>query len=544
MRNWHPMQSRRAGLCGLVLAAVVLVAGSAAAGGSTPGRRAAPAPTSLLAVTTGAVQKVMSQPRYAHSRWGLLTQDLRSGAYANRMNDQQLFIPGSSAKLFANSAAWQVLGPEHRFVTPIYRQGTVTGGRLIGNLVLVASGDLTLGGRTKPDGTVDFTNNDHNDANALPGLATLTPEDPLAGLDQLARQVRDSGITAVSGNVAVDDRLFGLDRAQNPQTPTTPIIVNDNLIDTVSTPTTVGAPAQFSYRPHTSAYQLSSTVTTVAAGLPIQLHTTQVAPGHVLLSGQVPAGAANPVVWTYQVDDPAAFARSALIDALARAGVHVTAPATGTNPTSILPAPGSYAPTDRVAAYTSPPLSEYVKLILKVSLNLGANLEVCLLAVHAGSTNCLDGLPVIHHFLADQANVPVDQLVLNDGQGGSPNDQVTPQAVTDLLRYLASRPDFTRFRASLPILGRDGSLADVATTSPAAGHVFAKTGTLAAGDLLNNRLLLSTKALAGYIDTRDGRHLAFALYVNNVPAPGGLPDLLQVNQDLGTIAALLWRRPS
>ncbi len=80
-------------------------------------------------------------------------------------------------------------------MTPVKRNGRVVRGRLRGNLVLVASGDLTMGGRTKPDGSVDFTNFDHNDANALPGFATLTPENPLAGLNQLARQVRASGVT-------------------------------------------------------------------------------------------------------------------------------------------------------------------------------------------------------------------------------------------------------------------------------------------------------------------------------------------------------------
>ena len=51
---------------------------------------------------------------------------------------------------------------------------------------------MTMDGRTKPDGTVDFANLDHNDANLLPG-ATLTPENPLTGLNKLAAQVRRSG---------------------------------------------------------------------------------------------------------------------------------------------------------------------------------------------------------------------------------------------------------------------------------------------------------------------------------------------------------------
>ena len=55
-------------------------------------------------------------------------------------------------------------------------------GTLHGDLVLEASGDLTLGGRTTPRGTVAFTSFDHTEANSL-GSAILTPQDPLAGID-------------------------------------------------------------------------------------------------------------------------------------------------------------------------------------------------------------------------------------------------------------------------------------------------------------------------------------------------------------------------
>ena len=78
---------------------------------------------------------------------------------------------------------------------------------LEGNLILVAAGDLTLGGRQTSNGAIAFTNYDHNDANNL-GTAILTPQDPLSGLDELARQVRSSGIRKVNGDVIVDTRLF------------------------------------------------------------------------------------------------------------------------------------------------------------------------------------------------------------------------------------------------------------------------------------------------------------------------------------------------
>lgn len=128
---------------------------------------------------------------------------------------QRFFNPGSTAKIFSVSGALDTLGFDHRFTTPVFALGQKNGGTLAGNLVLVAQGDLTMGGRTKPDGTVDFTNLDHTDANSIPG-ATLTPEDPLAGLNQLAQQVRAYGITHVDGNVVIDNRLFQLDPLTQP----------------------------------------------------------------------------------------------------------------------------------------------------------------------------------------------------------------------------------------------------------------------------------------------------------------------------------------
>ena len=96
------------------------------------------------------ITQVMSKTPYAHSRWGLLTQDLASKQYLTSLNASQFFIPGSNAKLFSTSTLWSTLGPDYRFKTPVFRTGATKNGTLAGNLVLVASGDLTMGGRTKP----------------------------------------------------------------------------------------------------------------------------------------------------------------------------------------------------------------------------------------------------------------------------------------------------------------------------------------------------------------------------------------------------------
>ena len=53
---------------------------------------------------------------------------------------------------------------------------------------------------------------------------------------------------------------------------------------------------------------------------------------------------------------------------------------------------------------------------------------------------------------------------------------------------MSAAKDSAIFRNALPVLGTDGTLWNIQTSSPAAGHVFAKTGTFAVDDPLNRRL--------------------------------------------------------
>ena len=101
---------------------------------------------------------------------------------------------------------------------------------------------------------------------------------------------------------------------------------------------------------------------------------------------------------------------------------------------------------------------------------------------------------------------------------------------------MAKRPDAARWKATLPILGVDGSLALVNPNSPATGKVFAKTGTLAAGDLFNQRYRLPAKALGGYIDTKTGRHFAFAIVASN-SVFADIQGVFAANDDVGAVIA-------
>jgi serine-type D-Ala-D-Ala carboxypeptidase/endopeptidase (penicillin-binding protein 4) len=472
---------------------------------------------------------VMEQPQFANARWLISVRDIDTGETLIDLDADKMAEPGSAVKSYSMGAAWLEWGPDHRIVTPVKRTGEVVEGTLQGDLVLVGKGDITMGGRTKPDGTVDFANLDHNDANPLPG-ATLTPEDPLAGLDALAAQVKQAGINAVSGQVIVDDRLF---QGELDEQPITPIIINQNIIDFTTTPGAVGQPATIEMRPKVAPWTVTNEVRTVAAGGDSAISIQSPEDGQVVLSGTIAADH-DPMLKVQAFEDPATFARTAFIEALGRAGVTVGGDPVAKNSTASL---GDLAAVDAlpsVAELQSLPLAEEATYVLKVSYNRGAQTTICLLAVAAGSNDCDDGLARAAE-LWEAAGLDITGASLIDGSGLGGN-LVTPANQTDLQMIMAKRPDGARWRATLPILGVDGSLATVQSDSPAAGKVFAKTGSLVGGDFFNDRIRLATKALGGVMDTESGRHLAFTIIVNQ----GFYPDIngvFEANDDVGKIAA-------
>ncbi|MFE2151486.1 D-alanyl-D-alanine carboxypeptidase/D-alanyl-D-alanine-endopeptidase [Streptomyces lavendulae] len=491
------------------------------------------------------LQKLMSTAPWSSGQWGLQVADLQTGKVVQSKGADSQFMTGSTAKTFAVGAALDVLGDDHRFRTPVVHSGTVSAdGRLSGDLILVGSGDLALGGRTTTSGGLDVPDFDHYDANAVPGMATLTEEDPLAGVNELARQVAASGVRHVDGDVVIDNRLW--DPVSIGGVPVTPTIVNDNLIDVLITPGAPGEPAEADWRPKTAAFGVDAQVTTTPAGTKPTVTTESVSPGHIRVRGSVPADVKAPFVTTYQVPDPAAFARTVLIEALARNGVGVSAPSLGANPDGKLPPSAEVSSLPVSATYASPPFKEYAKLINKVSHNLGANLLPPLMAAHKGQRTHADGMKIEKEFLA-HAGVDPNSISLVDAQG-LPGDKATPTAQVALLRHLARQDDFAVFYDSMPSMGVDGSLADVIEhTDPAAGHIRAKTGTLISPH--QGKLALGTKALAGYVDAKDGRCYAFAIYVNNIPVPsdsvGDAIDLaLKANKQLGAMAATIYKSPT
>jgi D-alanyl-D-alanine carboxypeptidase/D-alanyl-D-alanine-endopeptidase (penicillin-binding protein 4) len=479
------------------------------------GARAKPAASGVAKVVK-AIDRIEAKPMYRQANWGYTVVDQKSGKVLASQAAHKMFDPGSTMKSYSVSSALRMYGPNYRFRTPVYRQGTVSGGTLDGNLVLVGSGDLTFGLRELPA-------IDQSYADEMPG-AVEPPGNPMAALDELAADVRAAGITEISGNVAIDDRLFR--PSTFPDGLITPIWVNENLIDLLVKPGAVGQQATISVRPMTSSYVVGDQVTTVGAGKATNLEVTEPTPGRIAVTGQIAAGS-PPTLRVWEVADPAAFARTAFIEALSRAGVTIKAPVTGPNPAALLPPKRRYPHADLLGQHVSLPLAQYAKLILKVSYNRGADLMACLAAVKLGSRNCERGMAAEVQ-TATRLGARRSEVIPFDGAGSDDRGRTTPAALTTLLRGIPSTPYGPAFVGALPILGRDGTLANVLSNAPVAGHAQIKTGNRVVPNGAGQINVLGN-SLAGYVQTSHGRRVVLTIFVGNVPIPA--------SEDFDTIVA-------
>jgi D-alanyl-D-alanine carboxypeptidase/D-alanyl-D-alanine-endopeptidase (penicillin-binding protein 4) len=499
------------------------------------------------------ILEVMQKPLYANASWSLSVVDLDTGEVIYDLKPNDLAFTGSVRKLYSVGLALNELGADHRFKTPVYRRGDVgPDGTLTGDLILVAAGDLTMGGRNTPQGTIAFTSFDHTEANSL-GSAILTEPDPLAGIDELAAQVAASGIKTVDGDVIIDDRLFDDFRVPNGNVLITPIIINDNLVDVTVIPTEPGQPAIVDWRPKSAAFDVEADVITVPEGEAKDITLFSFSPNCIgfegcigKVQGQIPVGfrpslpGVETLVQTFRIEDPSSYARIVFIEALERAGVEVTADLFEKNPSNELPPRNSYADDAKVAELVSLPYSEYSKLILKVSHNLGANLSLMLFGLTQGVRTVEDALAVERETLINDFGLKGSEFNFPTNGSGSPDSQAAPSATIKILVEMSKRPVFTPYFDSLPILGVDGSLAAVGVDppnpiiEPAIGSVFAKTGTTVLDGFFK------AQVFAGYIDAKSGRRLVYALYVNDIGPLQSIAEAIEVFNDEGEISAIIY----
>jgi D-alanyl-D-alanine carboxypeptidase/D-alanyl-D-alanine-endopeptidase (penicillin-binding protein 4) len=133
------------------------------------------APAAAAASLQSALERALRVPHVSLAATGAVVLDLQTGDTIYARNATLAFLPASNEKLAVTYAALTALGPGFTIETDVLGEGQQTGTTWQGDLVLKGYGDPTLSS---------------------------------ADLTALARQVRASGVTRVTGSVLGDESWF------------------------------------------------------------------------------------------------------------------------------------------------------------------------------------------------------------------------------------------------------------------------------------------------------------------------------------------------
>ena len=446
------------------------------------------------------ILQATERPGVQRGAWGIAVHSLDRNERLFELNPRTMLVPASVAKIVSVATAAEAVGWDYQFVTTLRATGPIRDGVLEGDLLIVGSGDPTIGGR-----------------------AGLAAGEPGAAGDDLAAwigAIEAAGIRRISGRIIGDDdsiedprpqlawawddlgypggALFGaLNLAEN------------RLTVTIAPGAQPGAAATLDVAPHALSRALSNRVVTVAPGAAAFVWPEQ-RPGDPLLTiaGTVTAGA-PPVTLNVSAGNPTFWFASVLRARLQQRGIVADGAAWDVD--DVVPAP------DRTGAlvlhtHRSRPLSEVAQPLLKNSINLYAEAVMRLNAAPGAVATNDRALEGFNSRLAAWG-VPAGAQQLIDGSGLSRRNAIAADAVVAVLQRVYDPTMSSALMTGLPIAGVDGTLRTRMTGTAAAGNVRAKTGSMS-----------NIRSLAGYVTTRDGERLAFAALVNNFEGAAGAAD--------------------
>jgi D-alanyl-D-alanine carboxypeptidase/D-alanyl-D-alanine-endopeptidase (penicillin-binding protein 4) len=456
---------------------------------------AAPMPTHLrvfvfallLACSPGAVAEQIAAP-FRASPASVAARSLRGilvvldGQPVVAENAQQLFVPASVLKLVVGAAALHYLGPGHQRVTTLAATGAVEDGVLRGDLVLQGAGDPTWSSR-------------------------FHPKRPRAPLQQLARQLWANGVRRVSADLVVDASLFPgpeqpmsrplAERAMAYGAPCSAVAVDESTFGLRIAPgKKVGQRGTVTVR--NAFVRVENGMVTVGRERSGRGNVSFY-PGldglTLRVQGEYPVDE-PPYDVRVSVPDPNLYAAEAFASVLRKQGVQID------GVTRVVHQPVKVRPGPALARIESPPLGDWLPLILQKSHNWYAEMLLRVLALEQRGQGRLDvGLDVEREFLEEVVGIPADAFHLDDASGLSPYNLMAPEAVVALLDYARGQSWRDVFSGAMAAPGK-GTLRNWPKTLP----LRAKTGTIE-----------STVSLGGYIDVESGDPMTFAVFLNHWP---------------------------
>jgi serine-type D-Ala-D-Ala carboxypeptidase/endopeptidase (penicillin-binding protein 4) len=413
------------------------------------------------------IDKIITRPEWARSRWGILIQTLDSKEILYSLDAQKYFIPASNVKLLTTAAALLQFGSQFRIRTSVYGTGKIPN---LETLKIVGKGD--------------------------PSLTT-------EHLKALAKQLKQKGIRQVS-TLIVEDNYFqqaGINYSWEWEdlffsyaTSVNSLILNENAVTLTLFPQERDRTLKLEWSDPIAArqWQVENNTFTTARNTQSNLEIEGYFGNSSLnIEGELAENSA-PDPWSLSIINPSQYFLETFLKVLIDEGIRIKRGKVITNPEK------SSLETE-LAYIESEPLSVLIQKTNQESNNLFAE---ALLQILENKSNHQTGLEVLQEKLT-QLGVNLDSYVLVDGSGLSRHNLVSPEAIVKTLQLIAQTNEAETYRASLAVAGENGTLEERFKDTLIEGNLQAKTGTLS-----------GHSALSGYLNIPEYKPLVFSIIVN------------------------------
>ena len=418
--------------------------------------------------------------------WGVLVQSLDRGDRLFALNAGTLLVPASTVKLVSLASAAEAVGWDFRYSTAVRADGPIVDGVLKGDLVVTGSGDPSMGARGGFDAS------------------------------DWAAAVKRSGIHRIDGRVIGDDNALEEPRPQlawawDDLGYTTGVLFGalnlaENRMEVAIAAAAVpGGPTTLTVEPYAAYRPLDNrTITGPSDSMPLVWPEQRPGVPFLTIAGSIPAGS-PPRRLQVSAGNPTFWFASVLRNALLTAGIEVAGEAFDVDD---LPERPDWTGAIVVHGNVSTTLAEIAQPMLKESINLYGEAVLRLNApkgVFPTNDAALDGLRARMRAWG----IPDDAWQIVDGSGLSRRNAVAPEVFVAVLQRMYDPSGRSPWMSALPVAGRDGTLETRMRGTAAEANVRAKTGTMS-----------NVRSLAGYVRTRDGETLAFAIMADGFEGPG------------------------
>ncbi|GLU54639.1 D-alanyl-D-alanine carboxypeptidase/D-alanyl-D-alanine endopeptidase [Dyadobacter frigoris] len=404
------------------------------------------------------------------------------------INSEKSLPSASILKLVSTATILSVLGGDFRYQTFLEYDGFIMKDTLVGNIYIRGTGDPSLGSerfKEYPSGSQLITR--WTSAIQKTGIKYIKG-DVLADATYFDKNtLADSWIWGDLGNY-YGAGVSGLNFNDNQYRIKFKSGINED--DPASFLGIEPAIPYLTFKNLVTTGERGSGDKTVVYGNPLS--------NQVILTGTVPRGVPTFSV-KGSIPDPATYAAYALKQSLATTILVI--PETMTFrliKSAIMPGPRKI-----LDEYKSPPLREICQQANFWSVNLyadsflkkaGKTLE--------GKTDYDDAAKAVTNYWWNR-KADMRGFFIKDGSGLSPSGSVTTNNLTDILSLATKEASYPDFYKSIAILGVNGTVRNLGKGTKAAGNIRAKSGSIE-----------GTRAYAGYVTTKSGAVLSFAMIAN------------------------------